>query len=116
MKQTLIALALLFALPAQAQTLYFQPVTGSQSLDYGATSLTVTQATQTYTEYVRLVCTTACYVAWSSTSTNLTADVEYGHFLPANEPAVFRIGPGARYIAAIQLSSSGILSVMELSP
>ncbi len=57
---------------------------------------------------VRIVCTTAAYIAFDATATTA------GIYVPADEPEVFTIKPGMT-VSAIQVSTGGNLSVTQLT-
>ena len=79
-----------------------------QSVGYTGTAGTITNAVGGQTRIVRVVMTTAGYVAIGSTATTSSA------YMPADIPDYFKINPGER-VSAIQLSSGGTLHITELT-
>lgn len=71
-------------------------------------SVACTNAFGANTKYLRVVATTACYLAFGTTP---TAD-STGIYLPAGVVEVFGVKPLEK-IAAIKVASAGILSITE---
>jgi hypothetical protein len=85
---------------------HFKPHT-AQTVAYTGTAGT-SSAIGTYTNVVRLVATTACFVTFGSTATTA------GMFLPANTPELFSVNGGVT-ISAIQSASGGNLHITEMT-
>lgn len=62
-----------------------------------------------YTNVVRVICTTAAYIAIDATATAAA-----GIYMPANKPEYFVVTPG-QTISAIQVASGGNLHVTEMT-
>ena len=85
---------------------HYKPA-ASQTVAYTAAAGTGT-AVGAYTQVVRLVATTACFVRFGGTA--VTTDL----YLPANVPELFTINPSDT-ISAIRLSSDGNLHITEMT-
>lgn len=86
----------------------FRPRT-TQNVAFTGTSARTTNAIGNFIQVVRLVATQACYVrVGNSTVAATTADF----LLPANTVDYIIVDPGS-FIAAIQVSAGGTLSVTE---
>ena len=112
MKMILAALALvLMAGTAAAQQQFMRPVTATETLAT-STTLKTGRLMGTHTEYVRVVCTAACFVAVMTTpfATGASSPV----FIPANVPEIFRIG-GSSVVGVQLTTSTGLLYITEMS-
>lgn len=87
----------------------WRPIT-SQSVSYTGTAGTISNAVGSQTRVVKLVLTTAGFVAIGASPTATTSDM----FVPANETLFIAINPGEK-VSAIQLSSGGTLYVTEMT-
>lgn len=81
-----------------------------QSVAYTGTAGTITNAVGAQTYKVRVVVTTAAYVAIGNSPTATAASV----YCPADTPEYFTITPGMK-VSAIQLSAGGTLHVTEIT-
>lgn len=81
-----------------------------QSVAYTGTAGTITNAVGSYTTAIRVVATSAAYIAIGAAPTATTADV----YISAGIPEVFSCNPGEK-VSAIQVSGNGALHVTELS-
>tara|TARA_Y100000310_G_scaffold329437_1_gene399281 strand:- start:5620 stop:5901 length:282 start_codon:yes stop_codon:yes gene_type:complete len=77
-----------------------------QSVAYTGTAGDVS-AVGAHTQFVRVVVTSAAYVAFGATAT--TSDV----YMPADIPEIFKITAG-QIVSAIQVSAGGTLHVTEM--
>lgn len=82
----------------------------TQNVAYTGTAGTITNGVGASTKLVRVVATTACYIAVGTAPTATTNDV----YLPADKPEIIRIVPGHK-VSAIQAASGGTLIVTELT-
>lgn len=118
MRKTLVSAALFAALflavPAQAADVY-KP-RASVVFPFGGVAQAMTNDLGSFTQVVRLLCTSACFVAIGSTAADavVTATGTTSYYLPANAAEYFRVNPGAN-IAVIQASSSGTLYITEMT-
>jgi len=80
-----------------------------QSIAYTGTAGTITTAISDGVTKVRIVCTSAAYIAFGAAPTATTAGV----YVPADSPEYFTVSPGEK-VSAIQLSSGGTLHVTEI--
>jgi hypothetical protein len=78
-----------------------------QSVAYTGTAGIITNGVGGQIRAVRVVCTSAAYIAFNATATTA------GIYVPANTPEVWQIEPGDK-VSAIQVSSGGTLHVTEL--
>jgi hypothetical protein len=81
-----------------------------QSKAYTGTAGTIDNAVGSQTRHVRVVVTTAAFVAFGTAPTATAGDV----YLAANVPETFTINPGEK-VSAVQVSSGGTLHVTELA-
>ena len=81
-----------------------------QSIAYTGTAGTVANAITVGSYKVRVVATSACYIAFGSSPTATTAGV----YMPADTVEYFTVHPGEK-ISAIQLSAGGTLHVTEIA-
>lgn len=79
-----------------------------QSKAYTGTAGVIDNATASTTEVVRVVCTTAAYIAFGTAPTATTSDIP----VSANVPEYFFIVPGHK-VSAVQQASGGTLHVTE---
>ena len=124
MKRLLTSLCLmgLLTAPASAEDV-FRSIKG-HSFPFDSTGRPVTDSAGflggynigAYTEIVRLVCSQACFVAFSVTDVtpSISATSASAMFLPANVPELFRTRGQAR-IAVIRSASDGTLYINEMS-
>jgi hypothetical protein len=75
-----------------------------------STSAANTTAFQPGTNAVRLVATKTCHIKFSGSPTATTSDA----MLPPNVPEYFVVTPGQK-VAAVRTTTSGLLSVTEVS-
>lgn len=87
----------------------WQPGT-HQTVSYTGTHGVITNATNASTQVIRVVCTTAAYIAIGTAPVATTSDM----YVPANVPEYFIVN-GARKVSAVQVSSGGALHVTEMS-
>jgi hypothetical protein len=80
-----------------------------QSVAYTGTAGVITNAFGSGVQKVRVVATTACYVAFGAAPTATTSSA----YLPADSPEYFTVSPGEK-VSAVQLSSGGTLHVTEI--
>lgn len=80
-----------------------------QSVAYTGTAGTIANATGTQTKVIRVVLTTAGYIAIGASPTATTSD----YYMPAGIPEYFIIN-GAVKVSAIQASAGGTLHVTEM--
>ena len=120
-KIILAAMLVAVALPAAAQQGEPLRPVKTQWLDYHSTSLNATDRTGEFIRHLRLMCTTACYVAISSSqeisadaTSAASAESTTSFSLPANVPMLV-LAPGLAIVSAIQESSGGILFITEMS-
>jgi hypothetical protein len=117
MKRFLLAAFLAaFSFPAMAQVIV-QPITPAHRLPYAGTSVRITSSFTANTEFASFTCTTACFIQLAisgrtpvAVSTGVTSSI----YLPADTPTFLRVPPNGK-VAAIQLSSAGVLIVQEMS-
>lgn len=81
-----------------------------QSVAYTGTAGTISNAVGAGTNKVRVVATTAAYIAIGNSPTATTSDA----YLPADRPEYFTITPGQK-VSAVQVGSNGVLHVTEVS-
>jgi len=81
-----------------------------QNVAYTGTAGTVANVVTAGVQKVRVVATSACYIAIGVSPTATTA----GIYLPADSPEYFTIAAGEK-VSAIQLSAGGTLHVTEVS-
>lgn len=114
MKWLLLALLLPVTAFAASQNDTYRPVSGSLTVAYtAAVSVTTDSGFGTGTYAARVVCTTACFVAFGQSPIAVEGTVG-SIYLPADFPAQFIVDPG-QTVAVIALSSAGVLFVVELS-
>ena len=82
----------------------------NQVVGFTSTSTANTTAFQAGTNMVRVVATTSCHIKFAGSPTATTSDAK----LPPNVVEYFTVNPGEK-IAAIRTSTSGTLSVCEVS-
>lgn len=115
MKKFVLALVLL-AFPASAEDVW--RLGTSQHLAFTSTSRPVTTAFDASTNMVRVVCTTACFLAFrESNAYNAVTAYSNGAtsaYVPAGIPEYF-IVPGSGRAAAIAVSTDGTLHITEVS-
>jgi len=80
-----------------------------QNVAYTGTAGTIANAISAGVYKVRVVATTACYVAIGSSPTATTSSA----YLPADSPEYFTCNPGEK-VSAVQLSAAGTLHVTEI--
>lgn len=90
-------------------TTFFRPGT-HQSIAYTGTAGTIANAVNAHTRAVRVVSTSACYLAFGQAPTATSAGV----YMPADRPEIFMVSGGEK-VSAIQVSAGGTLHVTELS-
>lgn len=81
-----------------------------QTVSYTGTAGTISNATGNTTQVIRVVATTACYIAIGSSPTATTSDI----YMPANVPEYFVVPPSSK-VSAVQVSSGGALHVTEMT-
>ncbi len=81
-----------------------------QSVAYTGTAGTISNATGSMTQVIRVVATSACYIAIGSSPTATTSDI----YLPAAVPEYFVVPPSSK-VSAIQASAGGTLHVTEMT-
>lgn len=81
-----------------------------QKVAYTGTAGTISNGVGTQTYKVRVVCTSAAYIAIGNSPTATTNDV----YVPADTPEYFSITPGMK-VSAIQVSAGGTLHVAEIT-
>ena len=81
-----------------------------QSIAYTGTAGTIANALTVGSYKVRVVATSACYIAIGTSPTATTA----GLYMPADTVEYFTCSPGEK-VSAIQLSAGGTLHVTEIS-
>lgn len=81
-----------------------------QSVAYTGTAGTISNAVGAQTRLVRVVVTSAAYIAVGAAPTATTSDV----YIPADIPEYFIVGPGEK-VSAVQASAGGTLHVTELT-
>ena len=118
----LTAILSLLAFTARAEDVY-RPILTHQ-MPYDGTGRAVTDTNGylggynvgDYTQILRLVCSSACFVAFSITGVTptITASASTAHYLPANVPEYFRTA-GRQKIAVIRLTTDGTLYISEMS-
>ncbi len=114
MRNLFIIALLLFAGGAKADQVWVP--FSSHFLDYSSVAVTHTSDLTANTEAVRLVCTTACYVAIASSGDATVAgvDVATSTYLPANNPVVFG-APRNGNVIVVSAGSDGLLIITELT-
>ena len=80
----------------------------TQTVSYTGTAGTISNAVNS--SIVRVVCTTAAYVAIGSAPTADTGDM----YVAADQPEYFRVVPGSDKVSAVQVASGGSLYVTEM--
>lgn len=80
-----------------------------QKVAYTGTAGTISNAVGTGTQKVRVLCTTAAYIAIGNDPTATANDV----YVPAETPEYFTITAGMK-VSAIQSASGGTLHVTEI--
>lgn len=81
-----------------------------QSVAYTGTAGTIANATGAQTRLLRIVTTTAAYIAFGTSPTATTSD----YYMPADRPEYFTV-PVSQKVSAVQVSSGGTLHVTELT-
>jgi hypothetical protein len=111
------ALALMLLAPSLALAAdEYYPVK-TQVTTYSSVSTAITEGSAAQVDVLRIVCTTACYVALAATGYEDLVAVAGGAtsvYLPANLPEYFRIGSSTS-VVAIRVSTDGSLIVTEMS-
>jgi hypothetical protein len=109
----LIITAMLASTPAAAQNIEdgFRALTSHRITISGTSSASTASALTSGTRKVRLTSTAAAFVAVGVSPLTATTDDIY---LPANVPLVLDAGQG-EYVAAIRVSSSGVVYVTEMT-
>lgn len=79
-----------------------------QKVSYSGTAGTIGNAVSRKAKVVRVVATTSCYIAFGSNPTATANDI----YLPADVVEYWQIQPEHK-VSAIQVSSAGVLHVME---
>lgn len=79
-----------------------------QKIAYTGTAGTISNGVGLNTTLIRVVCTTAAYIAIGSSPTATANDI----YMPADVPEYFAVSPGDK-VSAIQASSGGTLHVTE---
>lgn len=92
----------------KAPVSHYRPRT-HQKVAYTGTAGTISNAVGADISVVRVVCTTAAYIAIAKSPTATANDV----YMPANVPEYFTLRPGEK-VSAIQVSSGGTLHVTEM--
>jgi hypothetical protein len=110
MKRFLICLALMTGTAHAAEA--YRPGT-VQAVPYDAVSVRTTNALGAYTNVVRVVCSTSCYIALGA-SPSIIASAATGTLLPALIPEYFTVAPGEHF-AVIKLTTTGTLTVTEMT-
>jgi hypothetical protein len=82
----------------------------TQSVAYSGTAGRIANPMGSQTYVVRVLCTTDAFVRIDDNPTATTSDA----LLPAGAPEYFTITPGMK-VSAVQLASSGVMYVTELS-
>lgn len=80
-----------------------------QTVSYTGTAGVISNATSAQTKVVRIVLTSAGYIAFGTAPTATTSD----YYMPANVPEYFIIN-GAQKVSAVQASAGGALHVTEM--
>lgn len=88
---------------------FFKPGT-NQNITVAGTSAATTNAFGPTTKAIRVVSTTAAYIALATTP---TADTT-GIVVPANTPMFIVLPSAGLKLAALQVSAGGVMSVTEL--
>lgn len=78
-----------------------------QKVAYTGTAGTIANAVKA--SIVRVVCTSAAYIATGTAPTATTSDV----YVAADQPEYFRVLPGEK-VSAVQVSAGGTLHVTEM--
>lgn len=81
-----------------------------QSVAYTGVAGTIATAFGAGTNTVRVVVTSAAFIAFGTSPTATTSDV----YVPANVPEYFHVNPGEK-ASAVQVSAGGTLHVTEVS-
>lgn len=117
MKRFLFAAVLAaFSFPAMAQQV-LQPITPAHRLGYTSTSRSITAAFTPNSEMALFTCTTACFVQIEisgRTPVAVSSGVTSSIYLPADTPSLLGV-PRNGKVAAIRLSTDGVLIVQEVS-
>ena len=80
-----------------------------QSVAYTGTAGTIASAVGPQTTKVRLVVTSAAFIAFGASPTATAADI----YMPADTPECFTVRPGQK-VSAVQVAAAGTLHVTEL--
>lgn len=91
------------------QSCHYYPLT-TQKASYTGTAAAISTAISNNVHVVRVVATTACYIAVGSSPTATTSDM----YLPAAIPEYLTIHPGQK-ISAVQVAAGGDLYVTEMT-
>jgi len=86
----------------------FKPTT-HQSVAYTGTAGTISNATGAQIRVIRVVLTSAGYIAIGAAPTATTSDI----YMPAGVPEYFVVSPGVK-VSAIQAAAGGTLHVTEM--
>jgi hypothetical protein len=81
-----------------------------QNASYTGTAGTISNAVTAGCNVVRVICSTAAYIAFGSAPTATTSDILVG----AGIQEYFIVPPGTK-VSAIQVSAGGVLSVTDCS-
>lgn len=87
----------------------FRPST-HQTVSYTGTAGAISNATGSHTNVIRVVLTSAGYIAIGAAPTATTSDI----YMPANVPEYFVVSPGVK-VSAVQASAGGALHVTEMT-
>ena len=114
MKKLVVLLALCFASPALAEEpVTFFPAGNAQNVTYSSSSKASDQI-GAYTDVVRMVCSTDCYVAFAVSGQSAVANDSTGIFLPANVPEYMRISKSAT-VYVVRDTSDGTINILEVT-
>jgi hypothetical protein len=91
------------------QQSHYKPKT-HQSVAYTGTAGTITNGIGAQIQVVRIVSTSACYVAFGVSPTATTSSI----YMPADKPEYFTVAPGDK-VSAVQVSAGGTLHVTEMT-
>lgn len=99
------------AVPAFAADPYFLRPLTTQAFPFDGTSRPITNALGPTTDFIRVACTTSCYV---SVGANPFVSTTTGMYLPADNPEYIVAKRGEK-IAVIRSTNSGTIYVTEMS-
>lgn len=113
-------IAAFLAFPAQAAEQNVWRLVTTHTLDFAGDIVSTTDVFGAQIRRVQVVCTSACLFAFAVSNSEITealvaaAEASTTHFLPANVIKEYVVSP-SMVVVAIQVSSSGILYVTELT-